>query len=221
MPREDIFLTTKLWNADQGYDATLRAFDASPKRLDTNYVDLYLIHWPVPGMGKLVETWKALEHIAGEGRAKAIGVCNNNTHHLQQTLDEGSIVPAVNQIELHSHFPQYLTRAFDTSCGITTESWNPLGGTSNSGWGASSKPNTLLNDPELKRISAKYGKAPAQVMILWHIENGLVVVPKSVHPERLRQNIDMFDFHLTGKDFEAIAALDNGQRVGADPDELA
>ncbi|MFU0804673.1 MAG: Aldo/keto reductase [Pseudoclavibacter caeni] len=221
VPREDIFLTTKLWNADQGYDATLRAFDASLKRLGTDYVDLYLIHWPVPSAGKLVDTWKALEHIAGEGRAKAIGVCNNKPHHLQQILDEGSIVPAVNQIELHPHFPQYLTRAFDTSRGIATESWSPLGGTSNSGWGDSSKPNTLLTAPELQRIGAKYGKSPAQVMIRWHIENGLIVIPKSVHEARIRQNIDVFDFQLTGEDFEAIAALDTGQRVGADPDELA
>ena len=220
VPREEIFLTTKLWNADQGYDSTLRAFDESLKRLGTDYVNLYLIHWPLPKKGTFLDTWKALEHIYHEGRAKAIGVCNNKPHHLQQIFDHGTVVPAVNQIELHPHFPQYLTQTFNTSRGIATEAWSPLGGTSKSGWGGKSKPNTLLQDPELKRIGAKYGKSAAQIMIRWHLESGHIVIPKSTHEERIRQNIDVFDFKLTGEDFEAIAALDNEQRVGFDPDDF-
>ncbi|MCH4249914.1 MAG: aldo/keto reductase [Microbacteriaceae bacterium] len=220
VPRDEIFLTTKLWNADQGYDSTLRAFDASLERLGTDYVDLYLIHWPLPDVpGSMLETWRALETIAAEGRARAIGVCNQKPHHLQQILDRFEVVPAVNQIELHPHLPQYLTRAFDAAHGIATESWSPLGGTPRSGWGRKSRPNTLLTDPVIAQIAAAHGKSAAQVLIRWHLENGLIVIPKSVHEERIAENIDVFDFTLTGEEFEAIGALDTGERVGSDPDQ--
>ena len=219
VPREQIFLTTKLWDDDQGYDSTLRAFDASLERLGTDYVDLYLIHWPKPSQGgAMLETWRAFEKIYAEGRAKAIGVCNQKPHHLQQIFDRFDVVPAVNQIELHPHLPQYVTRAFDTRHGIATESWSPLGGSSNAGWGSASRPNTLLTNPTIAKIGEKYGKSPAQVLVRWHIENGLIVIPKSVHDERIAANIDVFDFELTGEDFEALGALNTGERVGQDPD---
>lgn len=216
--RDEIFLTTKLWDADQGYDPTLAAFDASLKRLGTDYVDLYLIHWPQQDFDRTLETWRAFERIAVEGRARAIGVCNFKPHHLQRLLDRFGTVPAVNQIELHPHLPQYVTRAFDRRHGIATESWSPLGGSSNSGWGRKSKPNTLLADPVVARIGEAHGKTPAQVLIRWHLENGLIVIPKSVHAERIAANLDVLDFELTGDEFEALGRLENGERVGDDPD---
>lgn len=220
VPRDEIFVTTKLWNADQGYDSTLAAFDASLERLGLDYIDLYLIHWPLGNTERFLETWRAFEVIAKSGRARAIGVANNKPHHLQTLLDHGTIAPAINQIELHPHLPQYLTRAFDDDHGIVTQSWSPLGGSDRAGWGPASKPNTLLHDSLLTEIGEAHGKTAAQVMIRWHLQNGLVVIPKSVHEERIRQNIDVFDFELTGEEFERIASLDTGQRVGKDPDEF-
>ncbi len=197
---------------DQGYDSTLAAFDASLERLGLDYIDLYLIHWPLGNTERFLETWRAFEVIAKSGRARAIGVANNKPHHLQTLLDHGTIAPAINQIELHPHLPQYLTRAFDDDHGIVTQSWSPLGGSDRAGWGPASKPNTLLHDPLLTEIGEAHGKTAAQVMIRWHLQNGLVVIPKSVHEERIRQNIDVFDFELTGEEFERIASLDTGQR---------
>ncbi len=220
VPREEIFVTTKLWNAEQGYDSTLAAFDASLERLGFDYVDLYLIHWPLGDAERFVDTWHALETIAESGRARAIGVANNKPHHLQRLLDRGSIVPAVNQIELHPHLPQYLTRGFDDDHGVATQSWSPLGGTDSRGWGSASKPNTLLRDPLLTEIGAGHGKSAAQVIIRWHLQNGLIAIPKSVHEDRIRQNIDVFDFELSGQELEQIATLDTGVRVGKDPDEF-
>ncbi len=220
VPREEIFVTTKLWNADQGYDSALAAFDASLERLGFDYVDLYLIHWPRGDAERFVDTWHALEAIAESGRARAIGVANNKPHHLQALLDRGSVVPSVNQIELHPHLPQYLTRAFDDDHSVATQSWSPLGGTDRQGWGPGSKPNTLLHDPLLTEIGATHGKSAAQVIIRWHLQNGLIVIPKSVHEERIRQNIDVFDFELSGDELERIAGLDTGLRVGNDPDEF-
>lgn len=213
--REDLFITTKLWNADHGRDAALKAIDGSLDRLGLDYVDLYLIHWPLQDMPNLVETWHAMEEIAASGKAKAIGVCNFKAHHMQLILDEGGTVPAVNQIELHPHLPQYVDRAFDADHGILTESWSPLGGTPR---GASQ--NTLLTDPVIASIAAAHGKSPAQVIIRWHLQNGLIVIPKSVHDARIAENIDVFDFALTGSELEQIAALDNGERVGSDPDAM-
>lgn len=218
--REDVFLTTKLWNADQGYEPALKAFDASLTRLGVDYVDLYLIHWPLLDDDRIRRTWDALETIAESGLAKAIGVCNFEPRHLQLLLDHGGTVPAVDQVELHPHLPQHDIRRFAAEHGIAVESWSPLGGTSNSGWGRQSKPNTLLTDPVLTRIGERHGKSPAQVLIRWHLQNGLIVIPKSVHDQRIAQNSDVFDFELTEQDLGEIATLDDGTRVGADPNEM-
>lgn len=220
VPRGDVFVTTKLWNADQGYDAALAAIDASLERLGLDYVDLYLIHWPMPKFGMQLETWHALEHILEQGKARAIGVCNNTPVHLQELLDEADVVPAVNQIELHPHLPQYVTRTFDTYHGIATESWSPLGGTPRKSLDGVQRTNTLLTDPLIARIAAKHEVSAAQVLIRWHIQNGLIVIPKSGTPERITENADVFGFELDGEDIVAIDALNDGTRSGPVPDEM-
>ncbi|MDX6347102.1 MAG: 2,5-diketo-D-gluconate reductase [Streptomyces sp.] len=206
LPREELFVTTKLWNAEHGYDSTLRAFDASLDRLGLDYVDLYLIHWPVPSRGLYLDSWRAFEKLYADGRTKAIGVSNFPVAQLQEVLDEGSVVPAVNQIELHPNLPQAELRAFHAAHGIATEAWSPLG----SGRG-------LLEDPALAALATKHGKTPAQVVLRWHIQIGNVVIPKSVTPSRIRENLDIFDFALDADDLAAIDALDNGTRLGPDP----
>ncbi|QSE90609.1 aldo/keto reductase [Rhodococcus pseudokoreensis] len=220
VPREDIFLTTKLWNSDQGYEPALKAFDASLGRLGVDYVDLYLIHWPLQDDDRILRTWDALEKIAESGRAKAIGVCNFEPRHLQLLIDRGGVVPAVDQVELHPHLAQQEVRGFAVEHGIAVESWSPLGGTSNSGWGDDSKPNILLTDPIITRIGDRHSKSPAQVLIRWHLQSGLIVIPKSVHESRIRENIDVFDFELSEQDLSEIETMDDGARVGAHPDEL-
>jgi 2,5-diketo-D-gluconate reductase A len=220
VPRQDIFVTTKLWNSDQGYQPTLAAFDASLSRLGLDYVDLYLIHWPLQDRTTRLRTWDALEKIADSGRAKSVGVCNFEPHHLQELVDRGGMLPAVDQVELHPHLPQHAIREFAAQHGIAVESWSPLGGTSSSGWGTASKPNTLLDDPVITRIGEAHGKSPAQVLIRWHLQNGLIVIPKSVHDNRIAQNIDVFDFELDDEDLAAVATLDDGNRVGFHPDEM-
>lgn len=220
VPREDIFLTTKLWNSDQGYDRALAAFDESLTRLGTDYVDLYLIHWPLQDNDRLLRTWEALEKIAESGKAKAIGVCNFEPHHLQLLVDRGGMLPAVDQVELHPHLPQHEIRTFASEHDIAVESWSPLGGTSNAGWGPLSKPNILLTDPIITRIADRHSVSPAQVLIRWHLQNGLIVIPKSVHNDRIAQNIDVFDFELDDLDLSEIATLDDGVRVGMHPDEM-
>ncbi|WP_020105225.1 aldo/keto reductase [Nocardia sp. 348MFTsu5.1] len=219
VPRGELFVTTKLWNADQGYEPALSAFDKSLSRLGLDYVDLYLIHWPLQDDDRILRTWDALEAIAESGRAKAIGVCNFEPRHLELLVARGGI-PAVNQVELHPHLPQQAVRAAASKHGIAVESWSPLGGTSNSGWGPNSKPNTLLTDPIITRVGEQYGKSPAQVLIRWHLQNGLIVIPKSVNPDRIAQNINVFDFELNDADLADIATLDDGVRVGVHPDEL-
>ncbi|OEU91732.1 oxidoreductase [Streptomyces abyssalis] len=209
VPRDEVFVTTKLWNADQGHDSTLRAFDASLDRLGLDYVDLYLIHWPVPRQDKYAESWKAFEKIHQEGRAKAIGVSNFHPSHLQRLLKESGTVPAVNQIELHPHLQQSGPRAFHAEHGIATEAWSPLG-----------QGKELLREPKLNAIAGKYGKSPAQVVLRWHLQTGNVVIPKSVTPSRIRENIDVFDFELDAGDMEDIAGLNTDSRLGDDPDEM-
>ncbi|MGJ0118276.1 aldo/keto reductase [Williamsia sp. MIQD14] len=219
--REDVFLTTKLWNSDQGYESVIAACDTSLDKLGVDYVDLYLVHWPLLDSDRMKRTWEAMEAIAESGKAKAIGVCNFEPHHLDTICGHGETVPAVDQVELHPHLPQHDLRAFATDREIVVESWSPLGGTSNSGWGRASKPNTLLDDPILAGIGEKYGKSIAQVIIRWHLSNGLVVIPKSVHDERISQNIDVFDFDLDTDDILEISRLaDPNGRVGAHPDEM-
>lgn len=205
--RDELFVTTKLWNSDQGYDSTLRAFDTSLTKLGLDHVDLYLIHWPVPEVDKYVETWKAFEKIYAEGRAKAIGVSNFHPAHIQRLLSETSVAPAVDQVELHPHLQQAELRAFNSRHNIVTEAWSPLG----QGKG-------LLEDPKLAAIAAKYGTSPAQVVLRWHIELGNVAIPKSVTPSRIKENIDIFDFELDAEDLSAIGAMDSGDRLGPDPD---
>ncbi|GAA1083221.1 aldo/keto reductase [Nocardiopsis composta] len=205
--REELFVTTKLWNDDQGHDQALRAFDASLERLGLEYVDLYLIHWPVPEQDKYVETWKALERIHAEGRAKAIGVSNFTEATLGRLLASADTVPAVNQIELHPRLAQEKMRALNGEHGIATEAWSPLG----QGKG-------LLDEPVLAETAAKHGRTPAQVVLRWHLQLGNIVIPKSVTPSRIAENFDAFGFTLDGEDLERIAALNTGARLGPDPD---
>jgi 2,5-diketo-D-gluconate reductase A len=207
--RDDLFITTKLWNADQGYDEALRAFDVSVGKLGIDTVDLYLIHWPLPKRDNYVATWKAFEKLYADGRARAIGVSNFTQRHLNRLLEETGIVPAVNQVELHPKLPQEELRAFHASHGIVTEAWSPIG----QGKG-------LLEEPTLKSIADATGKSPAQVVLRWHMQLGNVAIPKSVTPDRIQQNIEIFDFELSDADLGSITALGSGERVGPDPEEF-
>ncbi|MDH4412106.1 MAG: aldo/keto reductase [Rhizobium sp.] len=206
LPRADIFLTTKLWNTEQGYDQTLRAFEASLKRLGTDYVDLYLIHWPSPHRGLFVDTWKAFVKLRQEGRVKSIGVSNFYPEHIERIVAETGVVPVINQIELHPDFQQREHRALHEKHKIVTQSWSPLG------------QGKLLGHSTITEIAARIGRTPAQVIIRWHIENGLVVIPKSVTPSRIIENFKVFDFTLSAEDLARLNALDDaGARIGPDP----
>ncbi|MFF7033520.1 MULTISPECIES: aldo/keto reductase [Streptomyces] len=207
--RDELFVTTKLWNSEQGHDSTLRAFDASLDKLGLDYVDLYLIHWPVPVKDAYTDTYKAFEKILADGRAKAIGVSNFHPEHLKRLLAETSVVPAVNQIELHPQFQQAESRAFHADHGIATEAWSPLG----QGKG-------LLEVPTVVAIARKHGRTPAQVVLRWHLQTGNIVIPKSVTPSRIKENLDVFGFELDADDLAAFAALDEGRRLGPDPAEF-
>ncbi len=208
--REELFITTKVWNDRQGYDSTLRAFDESLARLKVDYVDLYLIHWPVAGSEAYRDTWRALIKLQQDGRAKSIGVSNFMVPHLQRVIDETGVTPTVNQIELHPRFQQKELSAFHKANGIATECWGPLG------------QGTILSDETFAAIGRKYGRTPAQVILRWHLDNGFVVIPKSVTPSRIRENIDLFDFQLDMDDRRAIERLDSASgRVGPDPSVFA
>ncbi|MDQ8706342.1 aldo/keto reductase [Streptomyces sp. LHD-70] len=204
--RDELFVTTKLWNADQGYDSTLRAFDTSLAKLGLDHVDLYLIHWPLPARGTYVDTYKAFEKIYADGRAKAIGVSNFLPEHLERLLDETSVVPVLNQIELHPQLQQAESRAAHARREIATEAWSPLG----QGKG-------LLEVPTIVAIARKHDRTPAQIVLRWHLQLGNVVIPKSVTPSRIKENLDVFGFELDDEDLTAIAALDEGKRLGPDP----
>ncbi|MEU0787799.1 aldo/keto reductase [Streptomyces sp. NPDC006173] len=206
VPREELFVTTKLWNSDQGYDSTLRAFDTSLEKLGLDHVDLYLIHWPMPSRGTNIDSFKAFEKIYADGRAKAIGTSNFHPEHLAKLIDETSVIPAVNQIELHPHLQQRAAREFHAEQGIATEAWSPLG----QGKG-------LLEVPAIVAIAQKHGRTPAQVVLRWHIQLGNVVIPKSVTPSRIKENIAVFDFSLDTEDIAAISALNEDRRLGPDP----
>lgn len=205
--REALFITTKLWNDDHGYDKTMAAFDASLKRLGLDYVDLYLIHWPVPKMGLAVKSWEAMIQLRDEGRAKSIGVSNFNINHLQELLDQTGVMPVVNQIELHPRFQQKELRRFHAEQDIITEAWSPLA------------QGTLFDDPLLNSIAAKHRRSVAQVLIRWHIQLGNMVIPKSVTPKRIRENFNVFGFALDDADMAAIDELDQSAgRIGPDPE---
>lgn len=206
LSRDDIFITTKVWNDDHGYDATLKAFEESLRKLNVDVIDLYLIHWPV--QGETAETWRALEHLYKTGRVRAIGVSNFLLHHLKELLQTAEIKPMINQIELHPKLIEKATIDFCQANDIIMQSWSPL-----------SRAN-YLDDPLLLTLAAKYHKTAAQIIIRWHIQMEFVVIPKSVHPKRQKENISVFDFELSTSDMEQITALDVGFRIGSHPDDI-
>jgi 2,5-diketo-D-gluconate reductase A len=204
--RTDVFVTTKLGNSDHGFDQALRAFDESMRRLQRDRLDLYLIHWPRPRVNRYVESWKAFVSLQKDGRVRSIGVSNFNRDHLERLIEETGVTPAVNQIELHPRFQQKALRAFHDQRGIKTESWSPLGR------------GGLLGEPAIVDIAAKHRKTPAQVVIRWHLDSGLIVIPKTVRLERLKENIGALNFQLDGDDMRRMDALDSpGGRIGPDP----
>jgi 2,5-diketo-D-gluconate reductase A len=207
LARDHFFVTTKVWNDDQGYDSTLRAFDASLGRLGLDHVDLYLIHWPKPSLDRYVETWRALEKLYADRRVRAIGVSNFQPDHLRRLLDETDVVPAVNQIELHPDLQQEQLRRFHAEHGVVTEAWSPLG------------QGLALRHPVVAELAHRHGRTPAQVVLRWHVQLGNVAIPKSTTPSRIRENIGLFDFDLAEADMAALATLESGTRLGPDPDE--
>ena len=209
LPRDELFITTKLNNDSHGYDAAQRAIDGSLKKLGLEYVDLFLIHWPRPQEDRYVETWKAFEKIASDGKARSIGVSNFTVAHLERLAAETGTVPAVNQVELHPRLVQTALRNYHVEHGIATEAWSPL-----------AQGGDLLTEATLKELAEKYGKTPAQVVLRWHVQLGNIVFPKSMKPERMRENIDVFDFDLSNDDVDAVSALDRDERTGPDPDDF-
>lgn len=206
LTREEVFLTTKVWNQDQGYDATLRAMDVSLKKLATSYVDLYLIHWPAPKMDKYIPTWKALGRLRTEGLTRSIGVSNFTIDHLKRLLDETGIIPAVNQIELHPYFQQKELREFHEKHNIATEAWSPLARSS------------VFEEEIIVGLAKKYNKTSSQIVLRWHIENNIIAIPKSGNPKRILENFNVFDFILTSDDIARIDTLDSSTgRCGPDP----
>lgn len=203
--RDQLFITTKVWNSDQGYETTLKAFDESMKKLRLDYLDLYLVHWPV--QGKYLDTWKALEKLYRDGYVRAIGVSNFHVHHLEDLKQNSEIVPAVDQVEYHPLLTQKELLAYCKENGIQMEAWSPL-------------MQGNLDQPVLVEIGQKYGKSPAQVILRWDLQNGVVTIPKSVTPERIRQNADVFDFTLTAEEMEQISRLNQNKRFGPDPDNF-
>ncbi|MET9615241.1 aldo/keto reductase [Kitasatospora indigofera] len=214
--REDLYITTKLWNSgtadwtgEQGRDAVLRAFDSSLDKLGLDYLDLYLIHWPRPMHGSYLNVWKAFEQLLADGRVKSVGVSNFGPEQLTRLLEESSVVPVLNQVELHPHFPQRQLRAFHAQHGIATEAWSPLG----QGKG-------LLTEPALVKTAEKHGRTVAQVVLRWHLQSGVIAIPKSVTPSRIKENLDVTGFELDAEDFAAIAAVETGVRLGPDPQDF-
>lgn len=205
--RDELFITSKLWNSDQGYETALRAFDKSLEKLQLDYLDLYLIHWPASKNSAHVETWRALEELYKQGRIKAIGVSNFKETHLETLLSKAEIVPAVNQVELHPRLTQMPLREYCESKDIRIESWSPLmqGG-------------VVLSDEVVQGIAHSHGKTPAQIVLRWHVQHGLIVIPKSATPERIKENIDIYNFKLSEDEIKAIDGLNADERIGPDPD---
>jgi 2,5-diketo-D-gluconate reductase A len=210
LPRDEVFITSKLNNGNHRRDAALRAFDGTLKALGIDRIDLFLIHWPLPAQDRYVEAWRALEEIYRDGRARAIGVSNFTARHIDRLLVETDVVPVLNQIELHPYLSQAEMRAYNAEHQIVTEAWSPIGG----------QGGAVLFDPNLGALGEKYGKSPAQVVLRWHIELGNVVIPKSTHAERMAENIDIFDFELDSDDVAMISGLDRNGRVGPNPDRF-
>ncbi|MGA3058074.1 MAG: aldo/keto reductase [Candidatus Limnocylindrales bacterium] len=206
--RAEVFVTSKLNNGFHAYDRALAAFDRSLQVMKLEYLDLFLIHWPLPGVGDFVETWKALEEIYRSGRVRAIGVSNFQPHHIERLVKEATIVPAVNQIEIHPYFTQDDVRAFDREHGIATEAWSPIA------------QGQVLDDPTIAGIAGRLRRTPAQVTLRWHIQRGDIVFPKSVTPARIAENFALFDFELTDDDMAAITSLHRGGRRGPNPDDF-
>jgi 2,5-diketo-D-gluconate reductase A len=207
VPREEVFVGTKLRGADHGFESTKRALEASLRRLDLEYVDLYLIHWPLPRQDRYVESWRAMEELLAEGKTRSIGVSNFLAEHLDRLAAETRTVPAINQIELHPRLPQRQQREDNARRGIIVQSWSPL-----------ERAGAVLDEPVLARIGSRYGKTPVQVILRWHVQLGLVPIPKSGNVDRLRQNLEVFDFELDDADLAEIAALEDGSQVsGLDP----
>jgi 2,5-diketo-D-gluconate reductase A len=204
---DEVFVTTKLTNSKHGHDKAIAAFEDSMSRLRLDVLDLFLIHWPLPMFDQYVETWKALTELQKDGRVRSIGVSNFTVEHLQRLIDETGVVPAVNQIELHPWFPQNQLREFHAEHGILTEAWGPLG----QGRG-------LLEEPVLSELAKAKDKTPAQIVLRWHIQLGNVVIPKSVTPSRIKENIDIFDFSLDDAEMQRVSTLATGGRLGPDPD---
>lgn len=209
IPRENLFITTKVWNSDQGYDNTLKAYEESLKRLGTDYVDLYLIHWPMPQQDKYVDTYKALEQLYKDGRVRAIGVCNFEIEHLQRLLDECEVKPVLNQVECHPYFAQNEIKDFCVKHDIFVEAWSPL-----------DQGGEVLQDEDVKAIADAHGKTNAQVVLRWHLQNNTIVIPKSVTPSRIEENFNVFDFELSAEEVKVIDSLDRGARRGAHPNKM-
>ncbi|NBJ70037.1 MULTISPECIES: aldo/keto reductase [Clostridia] len=209
LAREDLFITTKVWNSDQGYENTLHAFEQSLEKLGLDYIDLYLIHWPTPEYDQYVETYKALEKLYQDGRAKAIGVCNFNIEHLQRLINECAVVPAVNQVECHPYLQQRKLKDFCDQHHIYLEAWSPLmqGG-------------KVLHDPVITKIAEAHQKTSAQVVLRWHLQANHIAIPKSVTPSRMEENFTVFDFELATEEMAAIAEIDRGERTGPEPSEM-
>jgi 2,5-diketo-D-gluconate reductase A len=206
LPREEVFITTKLWNADQGLDAARKGFDHSIKRLGLDHVDLYLIHWPAPRRDLYVDAWRTLVRLKEEGQVRSIGVSNFNAEHLERIIQATGVVPVLNQIELHPKFQQRELVARHAALGIATECWSPLGQGKD------------LDNPVIGAIAARHGRTPAQIIIRWHLDNNFIAIPKSVQPQRIAENFNVFDFKLGDDDLAAIAALDSPDgRIGPDP----
>lgn len=223
IPRKQIFITTKLWMSDYGYERTLHAFDTSLRKLGLEFLDLYLIHWPVPSAFETtVNSYKAMMKMLAEGRVRAIGVSNFSPKHLDVLIEQTGHIPAVNQVELHPFFNQPELRESHKKHGIVTQAWSPIGGVQR--YGAKANNSKELRDPLLHpavvQLAKKYGKTPAQIILRWQIELGNSPIPKSVRPERIAENFDVFDFALTAEEVQAIDALDTGERGGWDPDQV-
>lgn len=209
IPREELFITTKVWNSDQGYENTIKAYEASLDRLGLDYVDLYLIHWPTPQYGRYVDTYKALEKLYHDGRVKAIGVCNFDIEHLERILNECEVKPVLNQVECHPHFAQFELKEFCVKHDIFVEAWGPL-----------EQGGDILIDEVVNQIAEAHGKSPAQIVLRWHLQNNTIVIPKSVTPSRIEENFHVFDFELSNTDMEQINKLNINRRKGRVPNEM-